>query len=463
MKKFFLNIAMLSMVVCPLAVSAKVIDKDLTLTEDLKESITVKSGSNVTLDLAGFNMTNTAKDHTITIEKGATLTIKGKGTATNTSDQKAVINNNGTVVINGGDYYRKDVKEKKENGKVITPRNTYYVVLNHGKMTINGGSFKIDDGISSLIDNGWYNPKDNTEKIMADLEINDGLFEVVNNDKYIKNDDFGLMTINGGTFNMYQPASAGIGSVGSASGKELVVVNGGTFNYTGTNVAIWDYVKNTVTINGGTFNLKNGKVTNAPMGVVNPGEENKDVPKEYTVIGNDGQKIIAKKSELNQKVEVKDVKENELTKAELELIQKAISNKYVMSKIYNIDLFNAYKDLKVEQITDTEKAVSVTLNIPTDLEKVKDGYSRKYYVVRVHDGKTDILDTTINKDGTLTFKTDKFSTYSLVYNDVENEKTNTQPAIENPKTGDNIITYVTLAGGSIIALTYLRKYLKKNN
>ena len=63
----------------------------------------------------------------------------------------------------------------------------------------------------------------------------------------------------------------------------------------------------------------------------------------------------------------------------------------------------------------------------------------------------------------LTFKTDKFSTYSLVYNDVENEKTNTQPAIENPKTSDNIITYVTLAGGSIIALTYLRKYLKKNN
>lgn len=117
MKKFFLNIAMLSMVMCPLAVSAKVIDKDLTLTEDLKESITVKSGSNVTLDLAGFNMTNTAKDHTITIEKGATLTIKGKGTATNTTDQKAVINNNGTVVINGGDYYRKDVKEKKRKWK----------------------------------------------------------------------------------------------------------------------------------------------------------------------------------------------------------------------------------------------------------------------------------------------------------------------------------------------------------
>ena len=452
MKKLFLNFAMLSMVVFPFAVSAKDIDKDLTLTEDLKESITVKSGSNVTLDLAGFNMTNTDKDHTITIEKGATLTIKGKGTVTNTSHQKAVINNEGTVTINGGDYYRKDVTN-----------NTYYVLLNHGKMTINGGSFKIESGISSLIDNGWANPNQNTEKIMADLVINDGLFEMIDNNKYIKNDDYGVMTINGGSFNMYKPASAVIGSIGSASGKELVVVNGGSFNYTGTNCAIWDYVGNTVTVNGGSYNLQSGKVTNAPMGVVKPGEENKDVPKEYTVIGSENQTIVAKKSDLKQTVEVKDVKEADLNKSELELIKNTISDKYVMGKIYNIDLFNAFNDLKVEQITEADKAVSVTLNIPTDLEKVKDGYTRKFYVVRVHNGKTDILDAVINADGTLTFKTDKFSTYTLVYNDVENKKENTQPAIENPKTSDNIVTYITLAGVSIIAIIALGVRLKKEN
>lgn len=450
MKKLLTNFALLSMFVFPLAVNAKEMTSDLTLTEDLKESITVKSG-NYTLNLAGFNVTNTENEDTIHVSKGATLTIKGDGTLTNTSHRKTVIFNEGTVVVDGGNYIRKNVYKT----------NDYYVVLNQGKMTINAGKFTIDDGISSLIANGWYDPKANTEKVFADLVINGGTFEMTNNDKYIKNDDYGIMTVNDGTFNMSSPCSAVIGAMGYASGKELVTINGGIFNYSGDNYAIWDDNGSDdgsmTVINGGVFNLTNGKISNMPIGVVNPGEDDKDVSFEFKVIGSDNQTIIAKKSELTQKVEVKDVTEKDLNKEDVDLINKLIDNKYVLAKYYNIDLFNAVKDLKVEQITDSSKEVAVTLNIPSDMEKVKDGFTRKYYIVRVHDGKTDILDTTLNADGTLTFKTDKFSTYSLVYTDTETN-------IDNPKTSDNIALYLVFAGVSFIGLMkFCKDYKRRNN
>lgn len=200
------------------------IDSNLTLTSNLNESIVVKEGSKVVLDLAGFNITNTSDEHTITVEKGATLTIKGSGVVNNISNKKATLINNGTTIIEGGTFSRKDLKN-----------NSYYVILNHGKMTIKNGTFQVENGISSLIDNGWYTPSENKEQTMADLVIDGGVFNMTANDKYIKNDDFGIMTINGGTFNMLVPSSAVVANMGFASGKELLTVNGGIFNYQHTN------------------------------------------------------------------------------------------------------------------------------------------------------------------------------------------------------------------------------------
>ena len=84
-------------------------------------------------------------------------------------------------------------------------------------------------------------------------------------------------------------------------------------------------------------------------------------------------------------------------------------------------------------------------------------------VIRVHDGKAEKLETDENEDGTLTFKTDKFSTYALAYEDVQksppipgftpdnNQQVtntqNTQETAKKPKTGDtsNIALYGAMA------------------
>lgn len=419
--------------------SALTVDENKTLTEDVKDGIIVKAGSNVTIDLGGFNVTNTG-DHTIKIEKGATVVITGNGNVTNDTNAKAPVYNDGTVTIKGGTYSRVDSKG-----------NSYYVLLNHGTMTIDGGKYTVENGISSLIDNGWYTASQNTSKEMANLTINNGTFEMTANDKYIKNDDYGIMIINGGTFNMYKPSSAVISNIGFASGNEKVVVNDGVFNYYGTGdinakgYAIWDYDwsanytdNSTTIVKGGTYNLKGDSVAGITNGTLEEGK------KEYKAIDSD-EYIIVKENELVKETEITALTENTLTEEDKKLIDKVVTDKkYILVGNYDIELFKATKDgLKVEQISETDSDITVKLQLPEDLTKVKDGYKRTYYVIRIHDGVTTILDTIDNGDGTISFKTDKFSTYSVAYSDAK---------ISNPETSDNIVTYAVILCASIFAL-----------
>lgn len=61
-------------------------------------------------------------------------------------------------------------------------------------------------------------------------------------------------------------------------------------------------------------------------------------------------------------------------------------------------------------LSELGREIEFTIVVPEELKSV----ANRLYVVRVHDGKADKLDTKLNEDGTLTFKTDKFSTYALV-------------------------------------------------
>ena len=112
-------------------------------------------------------------------------------------------------------------------------------------------------------------------------------------------------------------------------------------------------------------------------------------------------------------------------------------------------------------LNELSKEMTFNVAIPKELTTVPEGYNRKYYVVRYHDGKSEILETTANGN-ILTFKSDKFSTYALAYEDIEIKNE------ENPKTADNIITYVgigiiSIAGISLAVSSIIKrkKYLKK--
>ena len=123
-------------------------------------------------------------------------------------------------------------------------------------------------------------------------------------------------------------------------------------------------------------------------------------------------------------------------------------------------------------LNELQEEITITVAIPEEIKA--DG--RIYKVIRNHDGEITVLDTIVNADGTISFKTDKFSTYALAYADEQgtdsnptnkpstedsNKDTNKTPSTdkEAPKTGDNnsVMIYVVICLVALAAVVVTKK------
>ena len=158
---------------------------------DTTATIKVPNGKNATLDLNGKTLTNKTGEHTIIVENGATLTITGNGIVDNVSHGKAAVYNEGTVTLAGGTFKRS--VEKGTYSPYSGNGNSWYTIANYGTMEINTGvTVKNAGGYSSMIRNGGEATAD------CNLTIRGGNFTGGINT--VKNDLFGVLTINGGNF-----------------------------------------------------------------------------------------------------------------------------------------------------------------------------------------------------------------------------------------------------------------------
>ena len=213
----------------------------ITLDKDYTEDITIPAGKAITLDLATFTLTGSSS-HTIT-NKG-TLTVVGTtGKVVNTVGGKAALFNNVNAVanLNGGTF----------------EGTTWYVIKNLGTITMNGASVAQNDAGSSAIDNGWYGNPGNDCNVThpgngytAKLTIVSGSFSGGMNT--VKNDDYGVLEISGGTFSNTDGPTVLNWNVTTISGGEFTVNNGassvianGSFNN--------EADKGQLTITGGQF------------------------------------------------------------------------------------------------------------------------------------------------------------------------------------------------------------------
>ncbi len=227
-------------------------NNEVVLIADVTESVTIADNDDIILNLGTHKITNVDGKDTITVTLGGTLEIIGTGTVDNISHAKAAVFNNGTTILNGGNYTR-----SLENGqnKEDSGGNSYYVLLNHGDMTINTGASVTQSGhYSSMVENGYqsYNSqyKDNENHANPKLVINGGNFSGGLNT--IKNDDGGILDINGGIFeNVSQSA---------VMNWNKATINDGWFEVTGggSNALINGYAndtvdKGTLEINGGYY------------------------------------------------------------------------------------------------------------------------------------------------------------------------------------------------------------------
>ena len=137
------------------------------------------------------------------------------------------------------------------------------------------------------------------------------------------------------------------------------------------------------------------------------------------------------------------------TKEEIALIQSVLGNN-VIGQYLNLNLTLKISGRADRQITDLSAPMYIAITIPQNLVNHDSSIERTYRIVRIHDGVATLIDGTYDAaTNQFTFATDGFSTYALVYEDV-----NTTLTGRSPKTGDNsmwmVWTLILCAGCSIL-------------
>ena len=140
-------------------------------------------------------------------------------------------------------------------------------------------------------------------------------------------------------------------------------------------------------------------------------------------------------------LEVKDIS-NSVLESDKKAIEEKLGNGTI-GLYLDINLFKQVQGQDPTKITETKEPITVTFEIPEKLINTNSNIIRTYKILRLHDGRVDTLDVTVNGI-TATFKTDEFSTYALAYTDKDITKTDTTETTSSPKTGDNIIVYAVM-------------------
>lgn len=182
-------------------------------------------------------------------------------------------------------------------------------------------------------------------------------------------------------------------------------------------------------------------------------------------------------------------KDTEVTAADVAAIDSKLAETTKVGKYLDISLFLKVVDADGETIVDNEKiheaetTFTIKVTVPDEL-MASGNVTRTFQIVRVHDGEAEVLDSVYDEtERTLTFETDRFSTYAIAYTDTAHEidqpkddqPKNDQPANNlplnssqpaaasnvpagkhSPKTGDNSTAWpfviVMFAGLGVLAL-----------
>lgn len=113
-------------------------------------------------------------------------------------------------------------------------------------------------------------------------------------------------------------------------------------------------------------------------------------------------------------------------------VEEALKENYKIGQHLDISLFKVIGENRT-QILETKQNIRITIDVPDLLRTAEGAPERIFSIVRVHDGKTVILEDMDSDANTITIETDRFSSYTIVYQ--EEEKA--EPVKDDePKTGD---------------------------
>lgn len=150
------------------------------------------------------------------------------------------------------------------------------------------------------------------------------------------------------------------------------------------------------------------------------------------VLTADEQARVAKGESVNVYLEVKDVS-GSVTDAEKALIEGKRGNA-VIGMYLDFSLFKQIGGGTPQAVSDTNGKVAISYTVPDTLINKDSSIVRTYKMIRIHNGKVDVLDCKFDApSGKITFYSDAFSTYALVYTDAPKG----EAQMVSPKTGEN--------------------------
>lgn len=164
---------------------------------------------------------------------------------------------------------------------------------------------------------------------------------------------------------------------------------------------------------------------------------------------------------ISTELNTKEVKSSEVSKETKEKIQKVLNKEEKVAAFFDINVLIKADNNSIGKITELENTVLVSVDVPTTLPELKTGFTRKYYVIRIHNGETTKLEAKL-VNGKIEFKTDKFSDYVLTYTDEatkEETKTDKGKLDDVPKTSsiNYTIMFIIISLMTIISIKILKR------
>lgn len=145
--------------------------------------------------------------------------------------------------------------------------------------------------------------------------------------------------------------------------------------------------------------------------------------------------MVESGSKVKIKVRTTPLTSDSITDDEKDLIDKGVKElresmpNLKKAESIDISLMVKFDHDEWDYITTTRKPIEITVSIPDDDK----GLSENYYILRVHGTDTTLLEDTDNNEDTITIGSDRFSTYTILYDKIEtyngadNEKSSVIP------------------------------------
>ena len=159
-----------------------------------------------------------------------------------------------------------------------------------------------------------------------------------------------------------------------------------------------------------------------------------------TILSAEQKKLVDDGGKADITLTMSDISKN-VSDEQKELINSVLKSDDKVGMYVDISVLLTVTDAEGNVITDkalvseTATKFTVKMKLADELLQKDSSKIRTYQVVRLHDGKSEILDSEWDAStGTLSFETDKFSTYAISYSDKDKEtvKEPTKDPVKNP-------------------------------